>query len=174
MGKGFLHVRHESGNGAKRTKSKYSRKVPIHTAVANVLDDLMRDNKDNLLLHGPRGGKLRSETFASHLRKLALQPLKERFPHSRFQSITAHSLRHFFNSICAANNIAQQAVMEWMGHRTDYMSKRYFHRNDDASLRNIEKIEPIFDVPPERTDDTLSIPDEPEAGDSTAPDTEQT
>ncbi len=169
-GKGFLHIRHESRQGGKKTKSKYSRKVPIHTRVGAVLDSLPRSSDDDLLLHGPRGGKLRCDIFSEYLRKHVLKPLKPKFPHAQFQSITAHSLRHFFNSICAANNISQQAVMDWMGHRTDSMSKRYFHRDDEASLRNIEKIEPILDVPADCTDDTLSDPDEPEVDDLDAND----
>ena len=170
VGKGILHVRHESRQGGKKTKSKYSRKVPINTRVAVVLDRQTRSDNDDLLLHGPRGGKLRCDIFSDHLREHALRPLQSKFPHAQFQTITAHSLRHFFNSNCAANNISQQAVMDWMGHRTSLMTKRYYHSNDEASLRNIEKIEPILDVPPERTDDTLSNTDEPEAGDSEAND----
>ncbi len=174
IGKGFLLVRHESGKGTKKTKSKYSRKVPINTGVARILDGLRRSSSDDLLMHGPRGGQLRCDTFANHLREHALQPLKSRFPHAQFQTITAHSFRHFFNSNCAANNIAQQSVMDWMGHRTDSMAKRYFHRDDEASLRNIEKIEPILDVPEDCTDGTLFNLDEPEAGDSKVPDTDET
>lgn len=174
-GEGFLHVRDESFRGidAKSTKSGYSRKVPIHPSLSPVLCELANDKSAPRVLQGPRGGKLRSDTFGDELRRVALKPLQHKITHDRFQTITAHSLRHFFSSIGAANNISQQTVMDWMGQRTPSMAKRYFHRNDEASLKNIKKIEPILDVQSERTDDTLSNPDEPEADDSNANDTDQ-
>jgi integrase len=170
-GKGFLQIRHETTPDGKKTKSKYSRKVPISPIVATVLRALSRSPDDDLLVHGPCGGKIRSDMFSKHLRKLALKPLASRFPQRQFQTITAHCFRHFFASICAANNISQQTVMDWMGHRSDSMAKRYFHQDDEASLRNIEKIDPKIDESEERTEDSDSKPNEPETDDNAADDT---
>jgi len=130
---GFVHVRDEFGKGDKTTKTGYSRVLPIHPAVREVIEGLSR-HSDNRLFHGPRGGRLRSETFGNHLRKFALRPLAAQFPHPRFQKITAHSFRHFFASCCAAAGIAQQTTMDWMGHRTNAMAKYYFHRDDQAEF----------------------------------------
>jgi integrase len=163
-GEGFIHVRDESflSESARSTKNGYSRKIPIHPSLAPVLKSLYEHNSTGRVVGGPRGGKLRSDKFGDSLREVALVPLAKTIRHERFQTITAHCFRHFFASICAASNLSQQTVMDWMGQRSDSMAKHYFHRNDEASLRNIKKIEPIFDVSTERTDDTLSTPDETE------------
>jgi len=76
-------------------------------------------------------------------------PLAEQFSHPRFQKITAHSLRHFFNSLCATSGISQQYVMDWMGHRTSAMTKHYFHSDDQAAQNYIKKLESPTDVPPQ-------------------------
>jgi len=47
--------------------------------------------------------------------------------------------------------IAQQTVMDWMAHRTDSMAQRYFHSDDAASLRNIQKLDPLTSVPEDKT-----------------------
>ena len=137
-----------------------------------VIESLEKAATDNLLLHGPRGGSLRCDTFADHLRLHALQPLSDRFTHKRFQSITAHCFRHYFASLCAASNISQQTVMDWMGHRTDAMAKRYFHRDNEASLRNIKKLKAIDNVPPINIGDTIPKPEQSETDDSEAGDTD--
>jgi integrase len=171
---GFFHIRDESSEGenARSTKTGYSRLIPIHDSAMRVIESLKKAATDNLLLHGPRGGSLRCDTFADHLRLHALQPLSDRFTHKRFQSITAHCFRHYFASLCAASNISQQTVMDWMGHRTDAMAKRYFHRDNEASLRNIKKLKAIDNVPPINIGDTIPKPEQSETDDSEAGDTD--
>ena len=154
---GILYIRDDVEH-QQSTKSGCSRKVPIHQVVRAVIEGLSPCG-DELLLHGPRGGRLRGDTFGDYLRKCALQPLAELFSHPRFQKITAHSLRHFFNSLCAASGISQQYVMEWMGHRTSAMTKYYFTSDDQASQNYIKKLELPTDVPPARADDIRTKPE---------------
>lgn len=139
----FLTVRDEwLESGDKSTKTALDRKIPLQPAVREILPKLAAEN-EGLLFRGPRGGKVISETFGNGLRKFALEPLKAKFKHRRFMTITAHCFRHFFSSYCAGMGIPQQMLMDWMGHRTDSMAKRYYHSDDVASLRNIQKLAPL-------------------------------
>lgn len=144
LAEGFIHIRDESmdGEGERSTKTGYSREIPIHEAVSNLLQQIGRPSGE-LVFRGPRGGKLRNDTFGDHLRKYALLPLTSSFPHKRFQTITAHSFRHYFASRCAANGVSQQTAMDWMGHMTDAMAKYYFHGDRTASRENIKKLDSI-------------------------------
>lgn len=151
----FLLVRDESsGTGTKSTKTGYDRKVPLQKVVKPLLKRKVAQFREGPLFRGPRGGKLRNDTFGDNLRQHALKPLRSEYSHSRFQKITAHSFRHFFASYCAGMGVSQQTLMDWMGHRTDSMAKRYFHSNDEASLRNIQKLEPLIPEEDDRPGDT--------------------
>ena len=136
---GVIYILDESmQNESKSTKSGYSREVPIHDTVGKLLDSLPR-RRGAQILQGPRGGKLRSDTFGKHLRKFALAPLADQFG-KKFQTITAHCFRHFFASWCAGRGISQQTVMDWMGHRTESMAAYYFHRDRSASRENMKRL----------------------------------
>ena len=87
-------------------------------------------------------------TYGRNLRKLALEPLGEKFPHPKFQTITAHSLRHFFASMCAANKVSEQTTMDWMGHRTSNMAKYYYRSNHKAAVQMIQQFEDFTEASP--------------------------
>ena len=153
--KSLIHVRDETfdSRGTRTTKSGYSRAVPMHPVVSEIVKRRLQRDPE-LLFAGPRGGKLRLDTYGRNLRKLALEPLEEKFPAPRFQTITAHSLRHFFASICAANKVSEQTTMDWMGHRTSNMAKYYYRSNHKAAVQMIQQFEdftealPVDDVSP--------------------------
>ena len=153
--KSLIHVRDETfdSRGTRTTKSGYSRAVPMHPVVSEIVKRRLQRDPE-LLFAGPRGGKLRSDTYGRNLRKLALEPLEEKFPAPRFQTITAHSFRHFFASICAANKVSEQTTMDWMGHRTSNMAKYYYRSNHKAAVQMIQQFEdftealPVDDVSP--------------------------
>lgn len=161
---GFIHIRDESldRESDRSTKTGYSREVPIHEIVDAILDQLSA-KPGQLVFHGPRGGKLRNDTFGDHLRKYALVPLSSKFPHKRFQVITAHSFRHFFASQCAANGVAQQTAMGWMGHMTDAMAKYYFHSDKQSSRENIKKLRSVNDESSQCSGDHPNPPESPES-----------
>ncbi len=162
FGNQLLHVRHESERGGtKSTKTGYSRVVPMNKKVITVLNEIPVD-RTGPLMQGPRGGTLRCDTFGNNLRQYALVPLAGRFPHAGFQRITAHCFRHYFASLCAAAGAPQQVVMDWMGHRTTGMAKRYFHRNDHASARHMAKVEAFLDLSLERSNDNPPAPEQPD------------
>ena len=147
--KSLIHVRDETfdSNGTRTTKSGYSRAVPMHPVVIEIVKRRLLRGPE-LLFVGPRGGKLRSDTYGRNLRKLALKPLGEKFPDPRFQTITAHSLRHFFASICATNKVSEQTTMDWMGHRTSNMAKYYYRSNHKAAVQMIQQFENFTEASP--------------------------
>ena len=147
--KPLIFVRDESfdPNGTRTTKSGYSRAVPMQRVVHEIIKKRL-ERGDDLLFVGPRGGKLRSDTFGRNLRKLALEPLGEEFPHPKFQTITAHSFRHFFAATCAANRVSEQTTMDWMGHRTSQMANYYYRSNHRASIQAIQQFEDFTEASP--------------------------
>ena len=147
--KSLIYVRDETfdSNSSRSTKSGYSRTVPMHPVVRHIIKRRL-ENSPELLFTGPKGGKLRSDTYGRNLRKLALQPLQKEFPHPRFQTITAHSLRHFFASMCAANKVSEQTTMDWMGHRTSNMAKYYYRSNHKAAVQMIQQFEDFTEASP--------------------------
>lgn len=148
--KGSIFVRDETfaSDGTRSTKSGYSRVVPMHLPVLRIIERLLNSTSGDLLFRGPKGGKLRSDTFGRNLRKFALEPLSKEFPHPRFQTITAHSFRHFFASLCASNKTSEQTTMDWMGHRTSNMARYYYRSNHKAAVEMIQQFEDFTEKPP--------------------------
>ena len=133
-------------NGTKTTKGGFSRAVPMHPVVKEIILRRLK-GKNDLLFQGPRGGTLRSDTYGRNLRKLALEPLAEKFPHPRFQTITAHCFRHFFASLCAANKVSEQTTMDWMGHKTSSMARVYYRSNHRAAVKMIQQFDSFTEAP---------------------------
>lgn len=139
----FVLDEEEDDESEKETKTGESRFIPISKELRPILDKLV--NVDNRrLFSGPRGGKLRSDTFNEHLRSEILVPLKERFPHAKFQSITAHCLRHFFKTYCTYCDISEAEIEAWMGHNTGSMSRRYFHDDIELACESIRRFKPLL------------------------------
>lgn len=139
----FVLDEEEDDESDKETKTGESRFIPITSELRPILEELV--NVDNRrLFSGPRGGKLRSDTFNEHLRLEVLVPLKERFPHAKFQSITAHCLRHFFKTYCTYCDISEAEIEAWMGHSTGSMSRRYFHEDIELANESIRKFKPLL------------------------------
>ncbi len=134
----------ESGRGAKgdstRTlKSGRSRSFPLHANLAAVLTRLPKI--DQYVFHGPHGGRLKPDFIRRMLVRHILTPLAEKFPAvnggQSFLDGRLHSFRHFFISMCAANNVPEQAVMEWVGHADSAMVRHYFHLHDEEAQRHM-------------------------------------
>ena len=159
----LIYVQDETfdSNSDRTTKSGFSRAVPMHPVVREIIERRVKSDGD-LLFVGPRGGKLRSDTFGRNLRKLALNPLSEKFPRPRFKTITAHSLRHFFAYICATNKVSEQTTMDWMGHRTSNMAKYYYRSNHKAAVQMIQQFENFTEASP--ADDASNINPKSETG----------
>jgi len=51
-----------------------------------------------------------------------------------------HVFRHSFISNCAAKNVDQRMIDEWVGHQTDEMRRRYRHLFPDQQLKAIQTV----------------------------------
>ena len=164
----LIHVRDETfeTHGYRKTKSGYSRFVPMLPRVQKIIARRLEQSNE-LLYVGPKGGKLRSDTFGRNLRRLALQPLQKKFPDPRFQTITAHSFRHFFASCCAANQTSEQNTMDWMGHRTSKMAKYYYRSNHKAAVKLVQQFEDFTEASP-ADDASTTNPNSEASGENTS------
>ena len=133
----------EEDDSEKTTKSGESRFLPITPELRPVLEKLVTAD-DKPLFTGPRGGYLRSDTVNNNLRSKVLAPLKDRFPHARFQSITAHCLRHFFLTHATYCGISKTEIDAWMGHGGSSLSQRYFHANIESACESIKKFNALL------------------------------
>jgi len=145
----LLHVRDESyqrntdSGQVRTTKTRQSRKIPIHTTLATLLMSMGR--KTGPILAGPRGGTLRNDLFGDTLRDHVLTGVAESLGGNDVSRLTAHGFRHYFVSRCANAGIPQLSVMNWLGHRTARMTNYYYHSNEAASLKHMRQLEAAED-----------------------------
>lgn len=124
--------------GGRTLKSGKSRSFPLHPDLLLVLQRLPR--VDAYVFHGPRKGKLKADFVRLTLIRKVLKPLAEKFPAGDGQSFSdgrLHSFRHYFVSFCAANNVPERVVMEWVGHADSAMVRHYFHLHDEEAQRRM-------------------------------------
>ena len=135
-------ARHRQGD-ARELKGRRSRVFPIHEVLQPILNGIPR-SRDGLVFHGQLGGRIKPDTVRRFLVRELLNPLKGQFPKSPGAAVgfidgRVHSFRHFFCSICANSNIAEQALMVWLGHQSSKMIKRYYHLHDEAAKEAMAK-----------------------------------
>lgn len=133
----------EDDSSEKETKSGEDRFLPITPELRPILEQLVT-SEDRKLFTGPRGGHLRSDTFNDNLRLKALIPLKDRFPRTKFESLTAHGMRHFFRTHATHCGISKTEIDAWMGHDENSMSQRYFHEDIESACESIKKFKPLL------------------------------
>jgi len=51
-----------------------------------------------------------------------------------------HSFRHYFCSVCANRDIAEQMLMTWLGHKHSDMVKRYYHGDRYVATQMMNQI----------------------------------
>ena len=64
---------------------------------------------------------------------------KAGIPHIRF-----HDLRHYYASVCLLLNMPERYAMEFMGHSTPGMLKKYQHIMDDEKKRLGDQLSNYF------------------------------
>jgi integrase len=129
----------------RTTKSSRSRSFPIHNNLQPILKRLKElKSRDELVFHGPLGGKLKPDTIRNILKREVLSPLTGRFPASGgakgFNDGRLHSFRHFFCSACANNRVPEALVMNWLGHQDSEMVRYYYHIHDDVSRQFMSEV----------------------------------
>lgn len=140
-----MHGSLSQREAAQTTKGRRTRVLPVHDRLRTVLDKLSaRPHADGRIFRAMNGGILRPDKIRLVLIRDVLQPLGEKFPAKgpggSFQDGRLHSFRHYFCSICANENVAEQMLMKWLGHRDSHMVKRYYHQHDEEARQQINRI----------------------------------
>ena len=129
----------------RTTKSSRSRSFPIHNNLQPILERLkVLKSRDELVFHGPLGGRLKPDTIRNILKREVLNPLAGRFPVAGgakgFNDGRLHSFRHFFCSACANNRVPEAMVMSWLGHQDSEMVRYYYHLHDDVARQFMSEV----------------------------------
>lgn len=138
----WIHV--VSREGAE-TKTRQSRKIPIHPLLKSVLTACRKSPGPWFFTADPSakypGGdhwidpKKLNEEFVATATKLKL-PVGR-----KSGGFSVHSLRHSFETICVNAGIPQRVIDTWLGHRSDKsMAAAYYRLGDDESQAFILKV----------------------------------
>jgi integrase len=138
---GWVHVRSRPG---AETKTRLSRKVPVHARLLPLLAALPARPRPWLFTAPPStryplgdhrvNVKLLNEAFLAVVRSLGLRAGRE-------DGYTLHSLRHFFETHTVNAGIPQRVVDTWLGHRSDRsMAANYYRLTDEESQRFMVRV----------------------------------
>jgi integrase len=139
---GWVHVRSRPG---AETKTRTSRKVPIHPRLGAVLKQLPATQQPWLFTMPssakyPGGDhelnvKKLNEVFKRAVKKIGL-PVGR-----RANGFTVHSLRHSFEAITVNSRVPQRVIDTWLGHSTDKsMAAHYYRLTDEESQRFMREV----------------------------------
>jgi integrase len=137
----WLHVVSRSG---AETKTRQSRKVPLHARLRALLERLPKAAGPWLFAaeasrkfpHGEHWVSTRrlNERFQGLLKEVGL-------PTGRQTGFTIHSLRHSFETICVNAGIPQRVIDTWLGHGADKsMAAVYYKLTDEDSQAFMRKV----------------------------------
>ena len=152
---GWIELPDRSRQGSKKerenartNKGRRARRFPIHEGLAKVLDT-MKHHEDGRVFHGPKGGVLKPDTVRNILIKKVLTPLKKRFPkvngEPSFEDGRVHSLKHYFVSRCANDQVPVQLLKNWLWCKDSKMIDRYYHPDDDVAIEKMNSIKFVID-----------------------------
>ena len=127
-----------SRDGAE-TKTRHSRKVPIHTRLNALLGTMPKTKRSWFFTalpsnRYPQGDhwinpKRLNEDFLKLLTKLELPTGRDA------RGFTIHSLRHFTETFCVNAGIPQRVIDTWLGHRSDRSMGSVYYKLSDADSR---------------------------------------
>jgi integrase len=136
---GFIVVRRGGSSGS--TKSKRTRRIPIHPNLREILDRLPR-NFDRVFTarpskkHPDGGGPIDERRLLMSLKRLC-----RRCAFVNPKQYKLHTFRHAFASMCARNNISYKYALEWMGHTSSEILDLYYKMYDataEAAIKTID------------------------------------
>jgi integrase len=153
---GWVHV--VSRPGAE-TKTKVSRKIPIHPDLLELLRRWRRPKGPFFFSATPspkcrEGGqkisaKRANEDFQRVARRLGM-------PVGREAGYTLHALRRFFETFCVNSGVPQRAIDVWMGHRSDRSMGAIYYSLSDADSEAMMSRVPFNLDPPASGGDALT------------------
>lgn len=137
----WVHIRSRPG---AETKTRESRKVPVHPRLRAVLEALPRTRRPWLFTAAP------SKKFPGGDHHINVKRLNEQFtrlvgrlgmPVGRDAGFVVHSLRHFFETFTVNAGIPQRVIDAWLGHRSDKsMAAVYYRLRDEDSQSFMGKV----------------------------------
>lgn len=155
---GWVHV--VSRPGAE-TKTRASRKVPIHDRLRAVLAVLPTRPRAWLFERRPR------QKYPAGGRPMNAKRLNDKFarlaasvglPAGREAGFVIHSLRHFFETFAVNAGIPQWAIDTWLGHRSDKSMAAVYYRLGDADSQSFMKRVPSGAGPAGAEDARRGVP----------------
>jgi integrase/recombinase XerD len=140
---GWVHVVSCPGG---ETKTRTSRKVPIHARLRGVPEAPPKGKRNFVFTSGPSakypGGnnhinvKRLNEQFAGVAGRVGL-------PVGRNGGFVVHSLRYFFETFCVNAGIPQRVIDTWLGHRSDRSMGAVYYKLADIDSRAIRDRAPF-------------------------------
>ncbi len=133
---GWIHI--VSRPGAE-TKTRTSRKVPIHPRLRAVIEALPTERREWLFTAGP------SKKYPDGEHYINVKRLNEQFtrlatrlemPAGREAGFVVHSLRHFFETFTVNEGIPQRVIDTWLGHRSDKSMAAIYYKLSDADSQS--------------------------------------
>ena len=142
LAENWLHI--VSRPGAE-TKTRESRKVPIHPRIRTLLEAVPKTKRVWFFTAGPsnrypEGGnwinpKRLNDDFLKILGKLNIPAGR------KLGGFTIHSLRHFYKTHCINDGIPKPVVDTWQGHKIDMsVGAQYYKLPDTDSQRFMSKV----------------------------------
>jgi integrase len=138
----WIHVVSRKG---EETKTRTSRKVPIHVRLRPVLESVMAQARGNYVFVAPPtrmypdGGR---QINRPHLnRQFQWVAARLGMPTGRDEGFVLHSLRRFFKSHAENQGIPQRVLDTWLGHNSDKsMGAVYYRLRDEESQEFMRKV----------------------------------
>ena len=143
---GWVHIRSRPG---AETKTRESRKVPIHPRLRAVLEALPPD-PPAVAVHGgaeqevPGRRPPHQREAAERAVHAAGRPAR-RCPSGRDAGFVVHSLRHFFETFTVNAGIPQRVIDTWLGHRSDKSMAAVYYRLTRRGLAVVHGESPVRD-----------------------------
>jgi integrase len=138
----WIHIKSRQG---AETKTRRSRKVPIHACLRALLEALPRRPRPWLFTMPPSrrypdgnhhlNVKRLNEAFEAVVRQLDMAAGRDK------GGFTLHSLRHFFETFTVNAGIPQRVIDTWLGHRSDRsMASIYYRLSDEESQKFMTRV----------------------------------
>lgn len=136
---GFVRI--SRGGSGDKTKSKRSRRLPIHPTLREVFDDLPR--RGERVFYQPLSWvKTRGPQPLQQKKLLAsLKALCKQCGFTDPKQYKLHSFRHTFASMCARNNVSYKYALDWLGHTDSAILDLYYRMFDEAAETAIVSID---------------------------------
>lgn len=156
---GWVHIVSRRGG---ETKTRKSRKVPIHPRLRAVLEALPKSPGQWLFTAAP------SKKYPDGDHHINVKRLNEQFtrlvaklgmPVGREHGFVIHSIRHFFETHTVNVGTPQRVIDTWLGHSSDKsMAAVYYRLRDEESQSFMEKVS--FGTPAKSSEDLIRAKDQ--------------